>query len=186
MIGPVQERIPIYIAAIGPKNTALTGEIADGWIPFLFGAEHAAELRKPLDEGAARAGRDLDDGSFTSSPTVNVCLSDDIDAARDVMRPFLALYVGGMGSREKNFYNALMRRYGYEAEAERVQELYLDGKKREAIAGVSDELIDDVSLVGSPDRIRDRLDAWRESGATTLLVATRDVTSLRTMAELTL
>src|SRR2546423_11943292 len=169
MIGPVQERIPIYIAAIGPKNTALTGEIADGWIPFLFGAEHAAELRKPLDEGAARAGRDLDDGSFTISPTVNVCISDDIDAARDVMRPFLALYVGGMGSREKNFYNALMRRYGYEAEAERVQELYLDGKKDEAAAALPAEFIDSACLVGPADRVREGLRMYRDAGGGRIL-----------------
>src|SRR5437016_12476118 len=112
MIGPVQERIPIYIAAIGPKNTALTGEIADGWIPFLFAAEHADEIRKPLEEGLARAGRSLDD--IDIAPTVNVCIDDDIERARDVMRPFLALYVGGMGSREQNFYNAMARRYGFE------------------------------------------------------------------------
>jgi len=111
---------------------------------------------------------------------------DDLEAARDMMRPVLALYIGGMGARGANFYNALFRRYGYEAEAERIQELYLDGKQREAIAAVPDALIDDVSLVGPPERIRDRLDAWRESGATTLLVATRDLTSLRTMAELAL
>src|SRR5436853_4310840 len=136
MIAPVQERIPIYIAAIGPKNTAQTGEIADGWIPFLFAAEHVAELRKPLDEGAARAGRTLDDGSFEIAPTVNVCLGDGLDAARDVMRPFLALYVGGMGSREKNFYNAMMRRYGFEEAAETVQDLYLARKKDEAAAAL--------------------------------------------------
>jgi alkanesulfonate monooxygenase SsuD/methylene tetrahydromethanopterin reductase-like flavin-dependent oxidoreductase (luciferase family) len=123
---------------------------------------------------------------FDIAPSVNVIVSDDLDAARDMMRPLLALYIGGMGARGANFYNALFRRYGYEAEAERIQELYLDGKQREAIAAVPDALIDDVSLVGPPERIRDRLDAWRESGATTLLVATRDVTSLRTMAELAL
>src|SRR5207237_1179669 len=148
MISPVQERIPIFIAAIGPKNTAQTAEIADGWIPFLFAAEHVGELRKPLDEGAARAGRSLDDGSFEIAPTVNVCIDDDIEAARDVMRPFLALYVGGMGSREKNFYNALMRRYGYEEAAEKVQDLYLSGKKQEAAEALPAEFIDSVCLVG--------------------------------------
>src|SRR5256714_3716070 len=141
MIGPVQERIPIYIAAIGPKNTAQTGEIADGWIPFLFAAEHVAELRKPLDEGAARAGRSIDDGSFEIAPTVNVCIDDDIEAARDVMRPFLALYVGGMGSREKNFYNAMMRRYGFEEAAEKVQDLYLDRKPQAAAEALPAEFI---------------------------------------------
>src|SRR5436309_9519984 len=110
MISPVQERIPIFIAAIGPKNTALTGEIADGWIPFMFAAEHADEVRKPLEEGLSKAGRSLDD--IEIAPTVNVCIDDDVDRARDVMRPFLALYVGGMGSRKQNVYNAMACRYG--------------------------------------------------------------------------
>jgi F420-dependent oxidoreductase-like protein len=169
MIAPVQERIPIYLAAIGPKNTALTGEIADGWIPFLFSAEHAKELRVPLDEGAARAGRDLDDGSFDIAPTVNVLISDDLDAARDAMRPFLALYVGGMGSRERNFYNAMMRRYGFEDAAREVQDLYLSGKKGDAAAALPREFIDMVCLVGPEDRIRERLAIYRDAGVGTLL-----------------
>jgi F420-dependent oxidoreductase-like protein len=169
MIAPVQERIPIYLAAIGPKNTALTGEIADGWIPFLFSAEHAKELRVPLDEGAARAGRDLDDGSFDIAPTVNVLISDDLDAARDAMRPFLALYVGGMGSRERNFYNAMMRRYGFEDAAREVQDLYLSGKKSDAAAALPPEFIDMVCLVGPEDRIRERLAMYRDAGVGTLL-----------------
>jgi len=190
MIAPVQERIPIYVAAIGPKNTALVGEIADGWIPFLFSAEHAKELRGPLDEGAARAGRDLDDGSFEIAPTVNVCIDDDLDAARDVMRPFLALYVGGMGSRDKNFYNAMMRRYGFEEAAAEVQDLYLSGKKEEAAAALPAEFIDSVCLVGPPDRVRERLEMYRDAGVGTLLatviapdVETRCAT-IRKLAEL--
>jgi F420-dependent oxidoreductase-like protein len=169
MIGPVQERIPIYIAAIGPKNTALTGEIADGWIPFMFSAEHAKELRKPLDEGAARAGRTLDPESFDIAPTVNVCIDDDVDAARDVMRPFIALYVGGMGSRDKNFYNAMMRRYGFEKEAEKVQELYLSGKKTEAAAALPADFIDAVCLVGPRDRVREGLAKLRDAGVGTVI-----------------
>jgi F420-dependent oxidoreductase-like protein len=169
MIAPQQERIPIYIAAIGPKNTALCGEIADGWIPFLFSAEHAKELRGPLDEGAARAGRDLDDGSFDIAPTVNVCIGDDLDAARDVMRPFLALYVGGMGSKEKNFYNAMMRRYGFEEAAEKVQDLYLSGKKNDAAAALPEDFIDTVCLVGPADRVAERLAMYRDAGVGTLL-----------------
>jgi alkanesulfonate monooxygenase SsuD/methylene tetrahydromethanopterin reductase-like flavin-dependent oxidoreductase (luciferase family) len=113
-------------------------------------------------------------------------LSDDLDAARDTLRPVLALYIGGMGARGANFYNALVRRYGYDDEAERIQELYLGGKQREAIAAVPDDLIDEVALVGPRERIRDRLDAWRESGVTTLLVGTPDVKALRTLAELVL
>ena len=143
MIGPVQERIPIYIAAIGPKNTQLTGEIADGWIPIFFSPEHVGESRELLQEGAARSGRDLD-GSFDIAPSVSVCIDDDIDRARDSMRHLLALYVGGMGSRKKNFYNALVRRYGFEEAAQTVQDLYLDGKKDEAAAALPAELIDTV------------------------------------------
>src|SRR4051794_23556236 len=146
MIGPIQDKIPIYIAAIGPKNTQLTGEIADGWIPTFFSPEHVGESRKLLEEGAARAGRSLDD--FDMAPTVQVSIDDDVDRARDVMRPFLALYVGGMGSRKQNFYNALMRRYGFEEAAEEVQELYLSGKKEEAAAALPPEFIDQTSLCG--------------------------------------
>ena len=147
MIGPVQERIPIYIAAIGPKNTQLTGEIADGWIPIFFSPEHVGESRELLEEGAARAGRSLN-GAFDIAPSVSVCIDDDVDRARDSVRHLIALYVGGMGSREKNFYNALVRRYGFEEAAQTVQDLYLDGKKDEAAAALPPELIDTVAIVG--------------------------------------
>jgi F420-dependent oxidoreductase-like protein len=169
MIGTVQEHIPIYIAAIGPKNTALTGEIADGWIPTFFSPEHVGESRKLLEEGAARAGRTLD-GSFDIAPSVNVSIDDDVDRARDAMRPVLALYIGGMGSREKNFYNALVRRYGFEDTAEEVQDLYLAGKKDEAAAALPAELIDTTSLAGPRERIKERLDVYRDAGVGTLIV----------------
>ncbi|MEA2449885.1 MAG: hypothetical protein QOG63_1817 [Thermoleophilaceae bacterium] len=171
MIAPVQERIPIYIAAIGPKNTQLTGEIADGWIPTFFSPEHVGEMRKLLEEGAARAGdgKRIDD-SFDIAPTVNVCVDDDVEKARDAMRPVLALYVGGMGSKKQNFYNALMRRYGYEDAAEEVQGLYLDGKKDEAAAALPAELIDKVSLCGPKDRIKERLELYRQAGVGTLMI----------------
>jgi F420-dependent oxidoreductase-like protein len=176
MIPPVQEQIPIYIAAIGPKNTQLTGEIADGWMPAFFSPEHVGEFRELLEEGAARAngngaaggGKKIDD-SFDIAPNVSLCISDDIDAARDVMRPLLALYVGGMGSRGKNFYNALVRRYGFEAAAEEVQELYLSGKKDEAAAALPADLIDKTALVGPVDRVRERLELYREAGVGTLI-----------------
>src|SRR5437588_3589041 len=139
-IAPLQEPIPIYLAAIGPKNTQLAGEIADGWIPTLFSPEHVAEFRSLLEEGAARADRSLD--GFDIAPTVNAYVSDDRAAARDLMRPFLALYVGGMGSRRQNFYNNLVQRYGFEAAAAEIQDLYLAGKKEAAGAAIPDELID--------------------------------------------
>jgi F420-dependent oxidoreductase-like protein len=167
MIGPVQERIPIYLAAIGPKNTQLAGEIADGWLPFFFSPEHVDDARKLLDEGAARSGRSLED--FDIAPSVNLCIDDDADKARDTVRPIVALYVGGMGSREKNFYNALVQRYGFEDAAREIQDLYLDGKKDEAAAAIPPELIDTIALVGPADRIRERLEAYREAGVGTII-----------------
>jgi F420-dependent oxidoreductase-like protein len=168
-IAPVQDEIPIYLAAIGPKNVALTGEIADGWLPVFLAPEHLDVLMAPLEEGAQRAGRTLDD--FDIAPTVNVLISDDVEAARDAMRPILALYVGGMGSREKNFYNALVQRYGFEDAAREVQDLYLDGKKAEAAAALPAELIDTVTLCGPADRVRDRLAVYAQAGVGTLGVS---------------
>jgi F420-dependent oxidoreductase-like protein len=167
-IAPVQDQIPIYIAAIGPKNTQLAGEIADGWIPLFFSPEHVSDAKQLLEEGAARSGRSLN--GFEISPSVQIRIDDDIDRARDAMRPFLALYVGGMGSREKNFYNALVRRYGFEEAADEVQNLYLDGKKEEAAAALPDELIDSTTLVGPRDAIAERLSVYRDAGVGTLMV----------------
>jgi F420-dependent oxidoreductase-like protein len=187
-IAPVQEQMPVYLAAIGPKNTALAGEIADGWLPTLVAPEHLPALCEPLEEGAARAGRTLD--GFDIAPTVNVMITDDLDAARDTMRPFLALYIGGMGSRDRNFYNQLICRYGFEDAARDVQELYLDGRKEEAAAALPGELIDLVTLCGPADRVRDRLRAYADAGVGTLGVApmawTRDerLEQLRLVAEL--
>jgi F420-dependent oxidoreductase-like protein len=189
-IAPVQERIPIYLAAIGPNNTRLAGEIADGWIPTLFSPEHVAELRPLLEEGAARVGRSLNGDGFEIAPQVNVFITDDLDAARNAMRPMLALYVGGMGSREKNFYNQLVQRYGFEDEARKVQDLYLDGKQGEAMAALSAELIDTVSLCGPREKVGERLEVYRESGVGTLGVTPMAFTledrleQLRLLAEL--
>jgi F420-dependent oxidoreductase-like protein len=169
MIGTVQERIPIYVAAIGPNNTRLTGEIADGWMPTFFSPENVGESRRLLEEGAERAGRSLN--GFEIAPQVNLCVDEDVDRARDAVRPVIALYVGGMGSREKNFYNQLIQRYGFEEAAREAQDLYLSGKKDEAAASLPAELIDTISLVGPPDRIRDRLGAYRDAGVGTLIVS---------------
>ena len=187
-ISTVQDQIPIYLAAIGPKNTALAGEIADGWIPTLFSPEHVSELRPLLQEGAARSGRSLD--GFDIAPTVNVFVSEDLDAARDAMRPFIALYVGGMGSRKQNFYNQLVTRYGFEREAAEIQDLYLEGKRDEAMAAIPAQLIDTVSLCGPPDVVRERLAVYRDAGVGTLGVtptafsAEDRLTQLRLVAEL--
>jgi F420-dependent oxidoreductase-like protein len=187
-IAPVQERIPIYLAAIGPKNTALAGEIADGWIPTLFSPEHVSELRPLLEEGAARSGRSLE--GFDIAPTVNVFITDDLEGARDAMRPFIALYVGGMGSRKQNFYNNLVQRYGFADEAKVIQDLYLEGKREEAMAAIPNKLIDIVSLCGPPDFVKERLEVYRDAGVGTLGVtplaftAEDRLTQLRLLAEL--
>ena len=187
-IAPVQERIPVYLAAIGPRNTALAGEIADGWLPTFFSPEHVGDVRALLSEGAARAGRSLD--GFDIAPTVNVCVSDDRDAARNLMRPMLALYIGGMGSRAQNFYNQLMQRYGFEAAAREIQDLYLEGKREDAMAAIPAELIDLVSLCGPRDVVRERLRAFAQAGVGTLIVTPMAFTAddraaqLRAIAEL--
>jgi F420-dependent oxidoreductase-like protein len=170
-IGPVQERIPVYIAAIGPRNTTLAAEIADGWIPTLFSPEHVAGFRPLLEEGFGRADGGKSAADFDIAPQVQTMIADDRAAARDAMRPFLALYVGGMGSRERNFYNQLVQRYGFEDDARRVQDLYLEGRKDEAAAALPGELIDAVSLCGPADVVRDRLELFRAAGVGTLIVS---------------
>ena len=188
IISPVQDQIPIYLAAIGPKNTALAGEIADGWIPTLLSPEHLTELRALLEEGAARSGKSLE--GFDIAPTVNVFVTDDLQQARDAMRPFIALYVGGMGSRRQNFYNQLVSRYGFADDAKRIQDLYLEGKRDEAMAAIPDALIDTVSLCGPRDHVRERLAVYRDAGVGTLGVTPTAFTlderleQLRLVAEL--
>jgi F420-dependent oxidoreductase-like protein len=187
-IGTVQERVPVYIAAIGPKNVALTAEIADGWLPILVSPEHMDAFRPSLEEGFARAGRD--GAGFDVAPAITMRVDDDLDAARDVMRGYVALYVGGMGSRDKNFYNRLVASYGFEDAAREVQDLFLAGKKEEAMAALPGELIDAVALCGPADRVRDRLAAFRAAGVGTLIVSPvawtleDRVAQLRAVAEL--
>ncbi len=177
--------IPVYLAAIGPKNVALAAEIADGWLAVFFSPDRIGVFREALEAGAARAGgKSL--ASFDIAPTVAVIIGDDVAACRNQIKPRLALYIGGMGARGKNFYNDLACRYGYEAEAARIQELYLAGRKEEAVAAVPDRLVDEISLCGPRERIRERLEAWKAAGVTTLICATGRLDAVRTMAELVL
>jgi alkanesulfonate monooxygenase SsuD/methylene tetrahydromethanopterin reductase-like flavin-dependent oxidoreductase (luciferase family) len=185
MIGPKNPRLPIYLAAIGPKNVELTAEIADGWLPIFYSPERAATTYVPLlQAGFERSGVPDKAASFDIAPTVSALVTDDIEGARLQMKPQLGLYIGGMGAKGKNFYNDLARRYGYEAEAEKIQDLYLAGKKMEATMSVPDQLVDEVCLIGTKDMIRDRLDAWRDSGVGTLILGTSDPTTLTVIAEL--
>jgi F420-dependent oxidoreductase-like protein len=173
MARPLRSDIPIYLAAIGPKAVEQTFEIADGWLPIFWSPEKARTVF-PVDR--AREGFDV-------AATAPAIVTDDVESARNMLKEYYSFYIGGMGARGKNFYNDLFTRYGYEAEASEIQDLFLDGKQREAAAKVPDSFVDEVALVGSVERIRDRLAAWRESGATTLLVSTRDAATLRGVAE---
>lgn len=174
--------LPVYLAAIGPRNVALAAEIADGWIPVFFSPWRMKMFREWLDEGFRAAGK-APGSAFDIMPMVPVVVGDDVDACRAAVKPRLALYVGGMGARGRNFYNDVARRYGYEEAAQRVQELYLSGRKAEAEAAVPDALVDEVALCGPRERIRERLVEWREAGVTTLMVA-GDGAAVRAMAEL--
>ena len=178
MLRPLRAEIPIYLAALGPKNVALAAEIADGWLPIFVDPERFETAFGP-SLAAAPPG-------FEIAATASVFVGDDVPALLDALRPHVALYVGGMGAKGRNFYNALVRRYGWEEEAERIQELYLAGKQREAIAAVPDELVDAVALVGPKERIAERLEAWRETPVTTLVLGTVQPEALRTLAELVL
>ena len=178
MLRPLRADIPIYLAAIGPKNVALAAEIADGWLPMLVSPERFDEAFGPSLAGA-REG-------FEIAAGVSVLVGRDVQSLRDALKPNIALYVGGMGAKGKNFYNSLVSRYGWEAEAAQIQELYLGGNPRAAIAAVPDELVDALALVGPKERIRDRLEAWRETPVTTLIVASPQPEALEVLAELLL
>lgn len=182
MFPPLRPDIPVYLAALGPRNVALAAEIADGWLPIFFSPERSDVFAEALAEGSAR--RDPDRSPLEVAPTVMVALGEDLSRCWDAIRPTLALYIGGMGAKGRNFYCDLACRYGYEAEALRIQQLYLSGKKKEAVAAVPDALVDEVSLCGPPSRIAERLGAWRESGVTKLICTIEDVATLRTMADL--
>jgi F420-dependent oxidoreductase-like protein len=181
IVHPLRSDLPIYLAAIGPKNVALAAEIADGWIPTLYSPTRGHEVFRPhLDEGFRRAGVTGED--FDVVAMCPVMVGDDVQGCRDMLKPYIALYVGGMGARGRNFYNSLVTRYGYEKEAKEIQDLYLEGKKQEAAALVPDALVDETSLVGPPERIRDGLAAWKESGVTTLLAGTLQLDAVRALA----
>jgi len=176
-------QIPIYIAATRSKSVAQAAEIADGWLAVWYSPYRTGFYRDALESGFRRAGGGKSLATFDVAPAVTVIQGDDVQACLDFVKPMLALYIGGMGARGKNFYNELACRYGFEAAAKKIQDLYLDGKKAEATAAVPNELADEVSLVGPPARIRDRLAAWRDAGITTLICGTRQVEAMRTLVE---
>ena len=168
---PVREDIPIILAALGPKNVELAAEVANGWQPIFFHPEKAhLAWGDALTKGRAKRDAALGELEVYAGPPLAICEESEIPGYLDLVRPHLALYIGGMGARGKNFYNELACRYGYEAEAARIQDLYLDGKKDEAAAAVPDELVRSVSLIGPAGYVAERVEAFREAGATTLTV----------------
>jgi F420-dependent oxidoreductase-like protein len=186
-VHPVREHIPIYLAAIGPKNLELTGEIADGWLAIFFAPEFAPELLGPIRAGRTRGA--LSDQPVDVVPTVPVVIGDDLEKCAEPVRAYSSLYVGGMGSRDRNFYNNLVVRMGFGQAAAEVQDKYLRRDYTGAAAAIPFDFIDRTSLIGPRERIRDRLAAYAESGVTTLSVAAYSgslderLATLRTMVE---
>lgn len=170
-VHPLRTDIPIYLAAEGPKNVALSAEICDGWLPLFFSPKEDAFYRSCLDEGFAASGNTSKAADFEVAAPIIVIPGDDVEACADFVRPFLALYAGGMGARGANFHFEVFARMGYEDVALKVQDLYLAGKKQEAAAAIPLQMVEDVALVGPPDKIRGELDQWRESCLTTMLLS---------------
>ncbi|HYM15027.1 MAG TPA: LLM class F420-dependent oxidoreductase [Dehalococcoidia bacterium] len=184
-VHPLRADIPIYLAAEGPKNVALAAEIADGWLPLFFSPKSDAFYRRALAEGFARDGARRPPGDFEVASMVTVIVNKDIDAAADLLRPNLALYVGGMGAKGTNFHFDVLARLGYEEECNHIQKLYLEGNKRDAIAAVPRQMVEDTALIGPIEKIRDELHAWKSTVLTTMLVG-GPPHMLRQVAELVL
>jgi F420-dependent oxidoreductase-like protein len=174
---PFREDLPIFLGAEGPKNVAMAAEIADGWLPLYY----SPYRQEVYADQIAHAG-----SGFEIMQGISVIINDDVEQALIPIKQNLALYIGGMGARSRNFHNELVRRMGFAEAAENIQDLFLSGRKDEAVAAVPSQLADEISLVGSVERIRDRLDAWRETPVTSLLVSARSKVELRTFAELVL
>jgi F420-dependent oxidoreductase-like protein len=185
-IHPRRPEIPIYLGAEGPKNIALAAEVADGWVAMLYAPKDDAWYRERLAEGFAKRSPDRSDASdFEVVCLAPAVVNPDVEAAADMIRPHLALYAGGMGARGANFHFEAIARAGFEAEATKIQELYLEGNKKDAIAAVTTEMVESMALIGPPEKIRDDLAAWESGVVTTLLVSGPPVL-LRTLAEIAL
>lgn len=183
---PLRAEVPILLGAEGPKNVALTAEIADGWLPIYYSPKVAAMYRGWLAEGFARAGARRTPGDFEIASNCSVVVTGDRDPVLDTMKPVIAFYIGGMGAKEMNFHKNVFARMGYEKEADTIQALFLEGKRDEAIAAVPRQMVADISLIGSAEQIRDDLAGWEEAGVTTLVVTGGSVEQLRQVAEVVL
>jgi F420-dependent oxidoreductase-like protein len=183
MIHPLRQDLPIFLAAEGPKNVALAAELCDGWLALFFSPHHEGIYREALEEGFARSGARRSPAEFEIAASVPVVIDEDAGRAADALRPMYATYFGGMGARSRNFHADVARRMGYEREVDRIQELFLDGRKEEAAAAVPAELLEQMALFGPPEKIARDIEAWRDSIVTTLLV-TGDPATLRRIADI--
>ena len=178
-------QLPVYLATMGPMNIRNTAELADGWLPIWYSPQRMHLFRPALEEGFKRAGNGKSWKDFDIASGCTVMITSDVKAGLATMKPNLALYLGGMGAREKNFHNEMAIKYGYGDAAAKIQDLYLSGRKQEAAEAVPDELCDEMSLIGPVERIKQRYTAWEDSGVTTMLVGARDPEAIQLMADIT-
>lgn len=178
-------QLPVYLATMGPINIRNTAELADGWLPIWFSPKRMDLFRPSLEEGFKRAGNGKGYKDFDIAAGCTIAIGDDVKALLAMQKPNLALYMGGMGAKEKNFHNEMAVKYGYGEAAAKIQELYLSGRKQEATDAVPDELVDEMSLVGPVARIKERYRAWEDAGVTTMMVQSRQREALTLMADIT-
>jgi F420-dependent oxidoreductase-like protein len=183
IVHPLRADVPIWMGAEGPKNVALAAEIADGWLPIYFSPRVADMYRGWLDEGFARPGARRTKETFEIAATTQLVITDDKAAALDAMRPWMALYIGGMGAKEQNFHKTVFERMGYQDVADEIQELYLAGRKDEATAKVPDELIEETNIVGDADEVRSGVKRWEDAGVTMLVLTLRTPEEVRQVAD---
>ena len=186
IVHPLRADIPILLGAEGPKNVALTAEIADGWLPIYYSPKVGAMYKSWLDEGFARPGARRKADEFEIATNCQVVVTEDREAVLGAMKPMLGFYIGGMGAKEMNFHKNVFARMGYEKEADQIQDLFFEGKRDEAIAAVPLDMVADISLVGTKEQIRAELPMWEEAGVTTLVVGARSLEEMRTVAEVIL
>lgn len=178
-------QLPVYLATMGPINIRNTAELADGWLPIWFSPKRIGLFRPALEEGFKRAGNGKSYKDFDIAAGCTVAIGDDVKTLLAMQKPNLALYMGGMGAKDKNFHNEMAVKYGYAEAAAKIQELYLSGRKQEATEAVPDELVDEMSLVGPVARIQERYRAWEDAGVTTMMVQSRQPEALELMADIT-
>ncbi len=187
IVHPLRADLPIWLGAEGPKNVAQTAEIADGWIPIFYTPKSAGMYQPWLDEGFARPGARRTRADFEISATCHLQVVKDATEKQgviDAMKPFVSLYMGGMGAKEQNFHTQVFTRMGYGDLAAQVQDLYLSGEKDKATALIPDELVDDMHIIGTAGEVKERVAQWEETGVTTLLLSCRSATEIRQVAEL--